>query len=94
MPQSVGGDVLLDAGLLRVGLQDGPDPLAGQAFTPVVNEQRRLGAAVAQERDTDGFQLAPELFQGFGVQVDDSLFRALAHAPYVGFRQVHVLQVQ
>ena len=33
-----GGDVLLDAGLPRVGLQDGPDPLAGQAFAPVVNE--------------------------------------------------------
>jgi len=47
MPQGMGGDVLLDAGFLRVGLEDGPDPLAGEPFTPVVDEQRRLGSTMS-----------------------------------------------
>jgi len=48
VPHGVGRDVLVDAGLLSVGFQDGPDPLAGQSFSPVIDEQRRFGAAVPQ----------------------------------------------
>lgn len=39
VPQGMGRDVLGDAGLLAVGLKDGPDPLARQPFAPVVDEQ-------------------------------------------------------
>ena len=95
VPEGVGGDVVGQAGLPRVALDDGVKSLAGQPPAAVVQEQlRRLeGARAAQERAAP-LVVGADGLDGHAPQRDDALLVALADGADEPHLQVDVLEPQ